>query len=134
MVAGIKGTAIITTHALEEAETVSSRLFILSNGSIPHAGTSTELRRAFNCGYILRLDNGNRAQVLALARTYIRDSRESEERDDSLLIPIDPSVPKFLRALDGKLAAFGITTYSFSIENLDNILLRISQNDEVNAR
>jgi ABC-type multidrug transport system ATPase subunit len=131
MLAGVNATAIITTHALEEAETVSSRLFILSNGTIPHAGTSTELRHEFKCGYILRLDNGDRSKVLDLARRFIPESIESTERDDTILIPISSAVPKFLRALDANLERYGVTTYSFSIESLDNILLKISQSDEV---
>jgi ABC-type multidrug transport system ATPase subunit len=134
MLAGVNATAIITTHALEEAETVSSRLFILSNGTIPHAGTSTELRHEFNCGYILRLDNGDRNRVLDLAKKYIPESIASTERADTILMPITSAVPKFLRALEAKMAEFGVTTYSFSIESLDNILLKISQSDEVMNR
>jgi ABC-type multidrug transport system ATPase subunit len=130
LIAGLKSTAIITTHALEEAETVSSRLFILSGGSIPYSGTSTELRRSFNCGYLLRLEGGDRDQVLALAQSVVPESRASDERSDSLLIPINEAVPDFLRFLDDKLEELGVTTYTFSIEVLDNVLLRMNHNGE----
>lgn len=49
-------TILITNHALEEAEVLSSRLFILSEGIMPFTGTSTELREQFKCGYELRVE------------------------------------------------------------------------------
>lgn len=49
MISGLKyTTSIVTSHALEEAEAVSSRLFIVT-------GTSTEMREKYKCGYKMRV-------------------------------------------------------------------------------
>ena len=57
MISNLKNTtSLITSHALEEAETVSSRLFILLERIIRFIGTSTELREQFKCDYELRVE------------------------------------------------------------------------------
>ena len=133
MIAAMHSTCLVTTHALEEAETVSSRLFILSNGKIPFAATSTELRKAFQCGYVLRLDGGHMPAILDLAQSFVPEAKLSPERPDTILLPIDHSVPQFLRCLEDRKKDLEFTAYSFSIENLDDVLTRLGQSDEVHA-
>ena len=133
MISSMHSTCLITTHALEEAETVSSRLFILSNGKIPFAATSTELRKNFRCGYVLRLEDGAMEDILNLAQSFVPEAKISPERHDTILLPIDHSVPQFLRALENRKEALGFTAYSFSIENLDDVLTRLGQTDAVHA-
>jgi ABC-type multidrug transport system ATPase subunit len=79
-------TTIITSHALEEAETVSSRLFIVAHQRIPFCGTSTELRNEYQCEYLLRVD-GTVGEVLDLARAHIPASGMSDERTDTIRLP-----------------------------------------------
>lgn len=58
VIASLKNTTtIVTSHALEEAEAVSSRLFVVAGGGLPFAGTATEFRNTFKCGYILRVES-----------------------------------------------------------------------------
>lgn len=57
VIASLKNTTtIVTSHALEEAEAVSTRLFVVAGGTLPFAGTATEFRNTFKCGYILRIE------------------------------------------------------------------------------
>jgi ABC-type multidrug transport system ATPase subunit len=91
-------TSLITSHALEEAEAVSSRLFIVSQGHVPFCGTSTELRNKYQCGYLLRLQgNENSAQqVLEFAQTHIPAAKITVDHKDTISMPVDPAVPSFL--------------------------------------
>lgn len=125
-------TSIITSHALEEAEAVSSRLFIVSQGKIPFKGTSTELRNQFKCGYLLRVDreDGTAGPVLELAQSFIAGAHLLEERPDTIAIPVDSAIPQFIGALDEKKDEYGIVSYSFSVEQLEDMLLKIIQEDE----
>ena len=122
-----KSTSIITSHALEEAEAVSSRLFIVSDHDIPFCGTSTELRNKYECGYLLRLerDDGTVGPVLDFVQTFIPSARLSEERKDTICLPVDPSVAKMLQSFKSHQEEFGVKNYSFSVEQLEDMLLKL---------
>ncbi|EAX92132.1 ABC transporter family protein [Trichomonas vaginalis G3] len=46
-------TSLVSSHSLEEAESVSSRLFVMRSGELVFDGPSNELRRKYHCGYRL---------------------------------------------------------------------------------
>jgi ABC-type multidrug transport system ATPase subunit len=130
-------TSIITSHALEEAETVSSRLFIVADKTIPFCGTSTELRNEYKCGYLLRVDREDRTvgPVLELAQSFIPESHVADERTDTIRMPVDRSVSKFLRALTERKTELGIKSFSFSVEQLEDMLLKmIETGQSLNVR
>jgi ABC-type multidrug transport system ATPase subunit len=132
-IAGLEGTtSLITSHALEEAEAVSSRLFIVSKGKVPFCGTSTELRNRFKCGYLLRIvrEDGTVGGVLELAQSFVPSARLVEDRKDTIAIPVDDAVPAFLTELSERLNEYDVTTYSFAVEQLEDMLLKLIQADE----
>jgi ABC-type multidrug transport system ATPase subunit len=132
-IASLDGTtSIITSHALEEAEAVSSRLFIVSKGKLPFCGTSTELRNKFKCGYLLRVvrDDGTTGEVLELAQSFVPQARLLEDRLDTIAMPVDEAVPRFLTALSDRMDEYGVTNYSFAVEQLEDMLLKLIQSDE----
>jgi ABC-type multidrug transport system ATPase subunit len=122
-------TTIVTSHALEEAEAVSSRLFVVVGGKIPFAGTSTELRNNFNCGYILRVE-GNIEQVLELARQYVPRAIMAPGRDDTIEMPVGKEVPAFMRDFEARKEELGVTSSSFAVEQLEDVLLKLIQTED----
>ncbi|OHT04580.1 ABC transporter family protein [Tritrichomonas foetus] len=136
MISSMKNTtSIITSHALEEAEAVSSRLFIVSNGQIPFAGSSTQLRSQCNCGYQLKLDlkeGYDVRQILQLANSFIPSSILSAELKNTITMPVDKSIPQFLCALYKKEEEYGIQSYSFTVEQLEDMVIKLIQKEEVN--
>jgi len=126
-------TTIITSHALEEAEAVSSRLFIVSAGKLVFAGTSTELRKQFKCGYLLRIDSHSPQtieNVLSLAKEYVPESHIHGDREDIISMPVSSEIPKFLVELKARKAGLGIQSYSFSVEHLEDMLMKLVQSEE----
>lgn len=202
-------TTIVTSHALEEAEAVSSRLFVVAAGKLPFAGTSTEFRKQFQCGYILRIDtskpneeedgkenkinNKNGAlnlsnessnnndnvvvvaesnnelsirtsedseslesnylddaidenmpvqkeaksvdpvvmsKVFQLAKKFEPESKLSDDRDDTILMPVTKNIPKFINKLEQAKDELGVTSFSFSVEQLEDVLLKLIQMEE----
>ena len=126
-------TCIVTSHALEEAEAVSSRLFIVAGGRLRFSGTSTQLRSQFKCGYLLRIEreDGTVGKVLELAKSFVPDAHLSDERPDTIQMPVDDQIPKFLKALTEKETEYGIRSYSFSVEQLEDMLLKLILNEEI---
>lgn len=130
MLSGLKGTtSLITTHALEEAEAVSSRLFILTGGHLQFTGTSTEMREKYKCGYVMRIDRNDQTvgPVLNYAKSFIPDAHLSEERNDTIEMPVSPRIPEFLRGLDEREREFGINSYSFQVEQIEDMLVKLIQ-------
>ena len=128
-------TCIITSHALEEAEAVSSRLFIVSSGHLRFTGTSTELRNEFKCGYLLRVEreDGTVGPVLDFAKKFIPESKISDDRPDTISIPVNDTIPDFLAEMEKQKDQLGIITYSFTVEQLEDTLLKlIIQEESVN--
>lgn len=120
-------TCIITTHALEEAEAVSSRMFVVSRGQLKYAGTSTELRNNFKCGYVLKVDSEAEVMpnILEAVKKFVPEAAMLEERDDSITLPVSGEIPDLLSYLDDNKEKLGIEGYSFSVEQLEDVLMRI---------
>lgn len=120
-------TSIITSHTLEEAEAVSSRIFIVSGKKIAFCGTSTELRNKYKCGYLLRVDreDGTVGPVLELAQRYIPESHISDERKDTLCIPVNSAVSELLNEMTERKEELGIRSYTFAVEKLEDMLLKL---------
>ena len=136
MISSLKNTtSIITSHALEEAEAVSSRLFILAGGSLVFCGNSTELRNKYKCGYLLRIerDDGKVGPVLDLVMKYIPEAKVHEDREDTITIPVSPNVAEFLQEFDKNLGKMGVKSYSFSVEQIEDMLLKLIQTEEAKA-
>jgi ABC-type multidrug transport system ATPase subunit len=132
-IAGLEGTtSLITSHALEEAEAVSSRLFIVSRGKVPFCGTSTELRNKYKCGYLLRIvrEDGTTGRVTELAQSFVPDARLLEDRKDTIAMPVDQAVPAFLTELSERMEEYEVRSYSFAVEQLEDMLLKLIQSDE----
>jgi ABC-type multidrug transport system ATPase subunit len=121
-------TTIVTSHALEEAEAVSSRLFVVAGGRVPFAGTSTEMRNQFNCGYILRVE-GNVEAAFTLARDMVPQARMSA-RADTIEMPVCAEVPNFVRELQARREELGIASFSFVVEQLEDVMLKLIQTEE----
>jgi ABC-type multidrug transport system ATPase subunit len=125
-------TTIVSSHALEEAEAVSSRLFIISAGEIAFCGTSTELREQNKCGYVMRINtvNNDLEPFMEFAKGYVKDISISDERDDTVLFPIDSGIPEMLTELENRKDELGIISYSFSVQQLEDMLLKLIQSQE----
>lgn len=134
MISGLKyTTSIVTSHALEEAEAVSSRLFIVAAGKVPFTGTSTEMREKYKCGYKLRVDrdDGTVGPVFDLAKSYVSDSTMVEDRKDTILIPVNKEIVNFIEEFSKRETELGVKSYSFQVEQIEDMLVKLIQAEEV---
>jgi ABC-type multidrug transport system ATPase subunit len=68
-------TVVLTTHSMEEAETLGDRIAVMSKGRLQTVGSSMFLKKRFGVGYQLTVDfvDGYERcveEVLRLARGY----------------------------------------------------------------
>ena len=116
-------TSLITSHALEESESISNRLLIMAHARLMFSRTPKELRQRYHCGYVLKIDNkGALNSVLELARQY---DPEAAIDDNHLKLPMSPRVGPFITALESQLADLHIRSYSISVDHLEDILVNM---------
>lgn len=68
---------LITTHYMEEAETLADRIWIMSHGQVLCNGTSMQLKRQYAIGYSLKLltsDALNLTEVMKLIHKHIPEA------------------------------------------------------------
>lgn len=71
-------TILLTTHYMEEAETLADKIFIIAYGEPLCSGTSLELKKKYSVGYVLKLltnDNFNDELTMELINTHIPDAK-----------------------------------------------------------
>jgi len=123
-----RGTTIfLTTHYLEEADTLCDRLVIMDHGKIVIEGTPRDLKRQVaGESVVLSLRNedgaGVRASTLLGSQPYVREL--SEEGDQVRLYVEDggAALPRILRLLDAE--RIGVKSVSLSEPTLDDVFLR----------
>jgi ABC-2 type transport system ATP-binding protein len=124
-------TMLLTTHYMEEADRLCSRLAIIDNGKIVIDGSPTELKRSIGADtVILQLEaadgdlEAQRAKVGRLLEGMVPAESVSPHPDGvSLAVPnASKSVPALLRRLDGD--GVTISGLQMSQPSLDTVFLK----------
>lgn len=71
-------TILLTTHYMEEAETLADKIFIIAYGEQLCSGTSIQLKKKYSVGYILKLltnDHFNEDKTMELINKYIPEAK-----------------------------------------------------------
>jgi ABC-2 type transport system ATP-binding protein len=124
------GTAmLLTTHYMEEADRLCSRLAIIDNGTIVIEGQPADLKRSIGADTVLlQLDTGDVNQQRAEARRLLDGLVAVDDIADhplglSLAVPTaSAEIPVLLRRLDG--AGLHIAGLQMSQPSLDDVFLK----------
>lgn len=125
-------TSFISSHMLEEAESVCSRIFVMSNGKMIFQGTASDLRQENNCGYLFKIigDEVNTDKLLKYIRKKIPQAQINKERNDIINIPVSDKVASVLEHIDKHKEKFHITDFTMTAEAIEDVLLRLISADE----
>ncbi|OHS99029.1 ABC transporter family protein [Tritrichomonas foetus] len=125
-------TSLITSHALEEAEQICSRLFVMVKGQISFMGTPAELRVETNCGYILSIVEGEttRDQLLEFAHELIPDTIPHPDKEKSIIMPADLRVADLLEKIEKSKESLNLVKYDIHIQNLEESLIKLIEDEE----
>ncbi|EAX99899.1 ABC transporter family protein [Trichomonas vaginalis G3] len=130
-ISGYNVTSIVSTHSIEEAGILSSRMFVMRNGELIFDGTPNELRSKFHCGYRLtpmfntEEDKKYRTELLSWMKTKIEDVVISPIHDDDLLFPVCDKVTNAIVELQHKKEDFHMRSFNIIVEQLENVLYRM---------
>jgi ABC-2 type transport system ATP-binding protein len=122
-------TMLLTTHYMEEADRLCSRLAIVDTGRIIVEGTSGELKRAVGTDTIvLQLEPSSGDGVVDRVRDHLKelvpaDAVSASAGGVSLAVPnASSAIPSVLRQLDGN--GFHITSLQMHQPTLDDVFLQ----------
>lgn len=122
-------TCILSSHMLEEAETISNRIFVMSNGRIIFDGTPSDLRQDHHCGYMLKIifkgeneDDTKIQRVFNWVKETLPDASLDDMHEDCILLPLTDLIAQLLHNLDQKLVEFEIETFNVTISNIEDTL------------
>jgi ABC-2 type transport system ATP-binding protein len=129
---GASGTTmLLTTHYMEEADRLCSRLVIVDNGQIVVAGAPGELKRSVGADtVVLQLEpSGGDSQVTRvrqrLAGLVEPDAVIAHPSGVSLSVPnASAAIPSLLRRLDGEGGGLQITSLQMRQPSLDDVFLK----------
>ena len=62
---------------------------------------------------------------MKLAKEFVPEAEMSEDREDVIRIPDSKRISEFLFALADRKTELGIKTYTFSIEQFEDVLMNI---------
>jgi ABC-2 type transport system ATP-binding protein len=124
----IAGTTIfLTTHYLEEADTLADRLAIIDDGHIVVEGTPDSLKRQIAGDVVtlgLETHNGQfqQAQNLLCQQPFVRELHPGDGQLQLYVERGEESLPAILRLLDG--AGLSVRTVALARPTLDDVFLR----------
>ncbi|KAI8501113.1 ATP-binding cassette sub- A member 5 [Branchiostoma belcheri] len=137
--------AILTTHSMEEADALCSRVGIMVNGQLRCLGSTQHLKTKYGSGYMLDVkvkEDGNANDLEARLDeldTFVHELFPSAEEAELIGNRVTYNIPKedvnslaavFTALEEGKSNA-GIEEYTFSQSTLEQVFLRFArlQND-----
>ncbi|CAG9854771.1 unnamed protein product [Phyllotreta striolata] len=140
---GSKG-AILTTHSMEEADILCSRVGIMVNGELRCLGSTQHLKNLYGAGYNLeiklRLDsNSDGSGRLNACKEFINskfsDVKLEESISDRLIFSVPqhnvPSLASCFRFLEEAKERLSIEEYSFSQTTLEQVFLKFAYESEI---
>ncbi|CAG9335868.1 unnamed protein product [Blepharisma stoltei] len=129
---------ILTTHYMQEADTLADRIAILSHGKLRCCGSSLFLKNKFGVGYYLVLVKQSNVYspqhsklIIDFVEKYIPNSRlvSDVQAEISFQLPLSSSgqFNDFFQALDEKKTELEIRSYSVSVTTLEEVFINVTE-------
>ncbi|CAF4147319.1 unnamed protein product [Rotaria sp. Silwood2] len=123
---------ILTTHFLQEADVLSDRIAIMSNGHLQASGTPNFLKNQIDFEYRLFIDKNETYQnerITAFIQKYIQTIILERESISEMIFGIRRSeskhIGKLIHALDEHSNDIGIESYGLSMTTIEEVFLKL---------
>lgn len=126
-------TTVLTTHVMEDADALSTRIGIMRSGHLACIGTPTHLKRRFGRGYVVEVhvEGGGGDAAAALTNLLagcaddvaLLESNNGHFRFEADRVRLGP----LFRALEAARSVIGILDYAVSQTTLEQVFLRLTR-------
>eukprot|EP00026_Physarum_polycephalum_P000360 Phypoly_transcript_00360.p1 GENE.Phypoly_transcript_00360~~Phypoly_transcript_00360.p1 ORF type:complete len:1639 (+),score=219.92 Phypoly_transcript_00360:165-5081(+) len=128
---------ILTTHSMEEADVLSDKIAIITQGELRSMGTSLALKSEHGIGYQLHVyvqdHTKSPAQIVAFCTRRIESATVAHSSKGSITFNIPKSsanfLPQLLRDLESTLDTLGISEITVNLSSLEDVFLKIAGED-----
>lgn len=124
-------TIFITTHYMEEAETLADKIAIIANGTLLCYGPSIQLKRKYDTGYVLKLlttETFAYSMTLETIRRYVPDAKEKAFVQPTLTVTLpykyQEAFADMLKQLENEQKSLGISSISVTNSSLEDVFLK----------
>jgi ABC-type multidrug transport system ATPase subunit len=121
-------TSFINVHSIDEAESMTSRILVMSQGRVKFVGTPAEMREEFKCGYEVTIldESASMEDILSRVREIVPEVRVEVEHERKLLLPADLRVGAALEAI-------GDMNYLVHLDSMEITIRKMIEDDEARA-
>ena len=131
-------TIILTTHYMEEADILGDRIAIMSQGNVKVLGTSVELKNQYGSGYYLVLTKQEDCDLQPITdfldEHFAGAQRLMADKPSELSYQIPTECMDqfgvFFTSLDENLERLHLTTYGIYTTTLEEVFLKIADDDD----
>jgi ABC-type multidrug transport system ATPase subunit len=118
-------TSFINVHSIDEAESMTSRILVMSQGRAKFLGTPAEMREEFKCGYEVAIldESVSMEDILTRVREIVPEVRVEIEHERTLLLPADLRVGAALEAI-------GEVNYIVHLDSMEITIRKMIEDDE----
>jgi ABC-type multidrug transport system ATPase subunit len=118
---------LLTTHSMEEADILSDRIAIITNGKLQCCGSSLRLKNSYGRGYRLSIISSSPALIKAHLTKLVPETQVLSESAGSLIltVPQGDSVLRLLAELEGGSLS-GVEDWSISHTTLEEVFMRVT--------
>ena len=117
-------SVILCTHFMQEADVLSQRIAIISEGQLKAIGSSTYLKSLFGVGYTFTYEKAYDQKVRAVvSENCAKVKFPSSEENGTFQVPME--LASFLPAILKQLDTAGLG-YSFNAATLENVFVSLS--------
>jgi ABC-type multidrug transport system ATPase subunit len=101
-------TLFINVHSIDEAESLTTRILVMSRGRTKFLRTPAEVREEFNCGYEFTIldDSASIDDILLRVREIVPEIHLGTEHEWTLMFPAGLRVCAALKAIGDVVTLF----------------------------
>jgi ABC-type multidrug transport system ATPase subunit len=118
-------TSFINVHSIDEAESMTSRILVMSQGRAKFVGTPAEMREEFKCGYEVAIldESASIEEIVSRVKEIVPEVRVEREPERTILLPADLRVGAALEAI-------GDVNYIVHLDSMEITIRKMIEDDE----
>ena len=127
---------VLTTHSMDEADALCSRIGIMSHGKLRCVGENLHLKNIYGNGYKIeaRFEAATKSEAIAFMESVLPNAhREASGHADVLTYQISKGTVRLsdvMRRLDKRPKSAGIIDYGIRQTSLEEVFLKIARESE----